>query len=261
MTAIEEGLYLGAVVHKRLQPVQHELRYSVFTILIDCDRLAELDERLWLLSTKRLNLVSFRQSDLGQGPDLAKYLREIASQSEHGDQVTRFMVLCYPRVLGYAFNPLTVYYGLDQAGAVRLLIYEVRNTFGEKVTYVLPADAGEDGVVTQSCAKNLYVSPFNAVDGHYHFHANRPGDDAVLGVALKTQRGPVMKAYFRGKRLPLTDGNLLYALSRTGWMTMKVIVGIHYEALKLWLKGLRTVPRPAAPKSQVIYGDAAEKRV
>ena len=263
MMHIQDGIYLGAVVHKRLQPVLHELRYSVFSILVDCDGLDELDNRLKLFSTKGFNLVSYLPcvpDGENSGASLGEYLRDIAAKSGLGNDIKRFMVLCYPRVLGYAFNPLTVYYGLDGAGEVRLLIYEVRNTFGEAVTYVLPALADAGGVVTQSCDKGLYVSPFNAVEGRYHFHTNRPGDEAVIGVALKTDAGPLMKAYFRGKRLPLTDANLLFALSRTGWMTMKVIVGIHYEAMKLWLKGLRVVPRPPAPKSRVVLGNSVEKR-
>lgn len=254
MTGVAEALYSGSVVHKRLAPHRHSLRYTVFSCLFDCDRLDELAARSRLFSYNRFNLFSLFDRDHTDGPGLKSYLGQMAQRSGCGQSVARFMMLCYPRIFGYVFNPLTVYYGLDKDDRVRLVIYEVRNTFGQKKTYVLPAEPGPSGLVSQECRKRLYVSPFNDVEGSYYFHATQPGgDDLTIGVALRTQAGPVMKAYFRGNRSALTDRTLLAALSRTGWMTVKVIAGIHYEALKLWLKGARIVPRPAAPDAPITY--------
>ncbi|MFZ2102465.1 MAG: DUF1365 domain-containing protein, partial [Oricola sp.] len=163
------------------------------------------------------------------------------------------MMLCYPRILGYAFNPITVYYGLDAGDRVCLTVYEVNNTFGERHTYVLPAVQEHDAPIAQSCAKRLYVSPFNGPKGTYSFHLTPPLDELTVGVALRDADGPVLKAHFHGRRQPLTDAALLRALARTGWLTVKVMVAIHYEALKLWLKGLRLRPRPAAPASAIDF--------
>jgi DUF1365 family protein len=133
------------------------------------------------------------------------------------------------------------------------VIYEVNNTFGQRKTYVLPAEADGNGMISQSCRKRLYVSPFNDVSGSYDFHITPLADDLTVGIALKDDAGPLLKAYFRGRRKQLTTANLLRALRRTGWMTVKVIAGIHYEAAKLWLKGMRPVRRPPGPNNPITF--------
>ena len=143
-----------------------------------------------------------------------------------------------------------------KADAVRLLIYEVNNTFGQRKTYVLPVVAQEQGqAISQSCAKELYVSPFNDVSGTYSFHLTPPGESLTVGVALRNADGPLLKAHFRGERRPFSDAALLRALARTGWLTLKVTLAIHFEAARLWLKGLRLVKRPPAPTNPVTYAD------
>lgn len=254
MKPVGNALYIGDVVHKRLRPVHHALRYRVFSCLLDCNQLAETADKLKLFSYNRFNLFSLFDCDHTDGESLRDYLDDIAQQSGQGKNVTRFMMLCYPRVLGYVFNPLTVYFGLDVQDRVVLTVYEVRNTFSGLQTYVLPARADESGVLHQQCEKEFYVSPFNAVEGRYQFHATPLADDFTLGVALSTSDGPLLKTHFRGQRHSLSDAMLLRALAQTGWMTVKVMAGIHYEALKLFLKGLRPVPRPVmAPKRAITY--------
>lgn len=259
MNRVCEGLYLGEVVHKRLTPRRHELRYTVFSCLFDVEKLDALAGRLKLFSYNRPNLFSLFDRDHTDGQSLASHLAEVAQTSGHGSQVSRFMMLCYPRLLGYVFNPLTVYFGLDADDEIRLVIYEVNNTFGERRSYVLPAEPDANGSVNQACRKRMYVSPFNAVEGSYSFHTTTPGAELTVGVALKTDRGPVLKAHFRGTRTPFTDGSLLRALTRTGWMTVKVMAAIHYEALKLWIKGLRPVRRPPAPATSITYVNAPKE--
>lgn len=253
MTRIGEALYTGTVVHKRVQPRAHTLRYSVFSCLFDCDRLDALGDRLTLFSYNRFNLFSLYDRDHLDGTALREALNDIARRSGQGDSVRRFMMLCYPRVLGYAFNPLTVYFGLDADDRIRLLVYEVRNTFGGRMTYVLPAEPDAAGVISHHCRKQFYVSPFNDVDGRYDFHVTTPGEALTVGVALRTGAGPLLLAHFRGRRADLTDRRLIGALGRTGWMTVKVIAAIHYEALKLWLKGLPLVKRPANPANPITF--------
>ena len=259
MNRVSEGLYVGEVVHKRLTPRRHKLRYTVFSCLFDVERLDALAGRLRLFSYNRANLFSLFDRDHTGGESLASHLAQVAQTSGHGAQIARFMMLCYPRVLGYVFNPLTVYFGLDADDEVRLIIYEVTNTFGERKSYVLPAKPNATGLVHQECRKRLYVSPFNAVEGSYNFHATPPGAELTVGVALKTDHGPVLKAHFRGTRSPFTDASLMRALARTGWMTVKVMAAIHYEALKLWIKGLRPVHRPPAPQTAITYVNAAKE--
>jgi len=254
-----EGLYFGDVVHSRVRPVRHKLRYSVFSVLFDCSTLDALGRRLRFFSRNRFNLFSLYDRDHGDGSPLNDYLQAIASRAGYSGTVNRFLMLCYPRILGYAFNPLTVYYGVDAEGRVRLTVYEVNNTFGERQTYVLPVAGDEDGPIAQSCAKRLYVSPFNGPKGTYSFHLTPPLEELTVGVALRDDEGPVLRAHFHGEREELTDVALLRALGKTGWMTVKVMVGIHYEALKLWMKGLRLQPRPAAPERSIDFADAGDE--
>lgn len=260
MSQPAEGLYFGEVVHGRVRPVLHKLHYKVFSVLFDCSTLDALGRRLRLFSHNRFNLFSLYDRDHGDGAlALPDYLEKIASRAGYAGTVERFLMLCYPRILGYAFNPLTVYYGVDAEGRVRLMIYEVNNTFGERQTYVLPVTQEGDGPIAQSCSKRLYVSPFNGPKGTYSFHLTPPLEDLTVGVALRDDEGPVLRAHFHGVREELTDAALLRAVAKTGWMTVKVTAGIHYEALKLWLKGMRLKPRPAAPERSIEYPDTRDK--
>lgn len=247
------ALYNGVVVHKRVRPVKHALRYHVFSLLIDCDDLPGLDRRLRLFSYNRFNLCSLHDTNHGDGTAIADYLRGLADQSGV-DGIERFLMFCYPRVLGYVFNPVTIYFGVNAAGDARLIVYEVNNTFGERQTYVVPVEprVGTD-TVHQSCEKMFYVSPFNTDEGRYSFHVTPIDDEITIGIALHTDEGPLLKAFFRGERTALTDATLAKALARTGWLSLKVIGAIHYEALKLWFKGLRLVPRPRRPKSAIAF--------
>jgi uncharacterized protein len=254
-----EALYDGTVVHARLRPVTHKLSYRVFTLLFDCSRLDALDRRLWLFSRNRFNIFGLYDRDLGDGGGIEAYLEKIAASAPGGLDISRFMMLCYPRILGFVFNPLTVYFGLDAEDRIRLVVYEVSNTFGERKTYVLPAEADENGLIWQSCPKEFYVSPFNTVAGNYDFHIAPIGEGLTLGVALRDENGPLLRAHFRGHRRDLTDRTLLAALLRTGWMTIKVVAGIHFEAAKLWLKGMRPVRRPPKPKAPATFHKAARQ--
>ncbi len=253
MSKPETALYVGQVSHKRLRPRSHKLSYRVFASFLDCEKLPQTLSGLRLFSYNSFNLFSLHDSDHGDGSALGDYVRKVAERAGYGDDVAKFYILSYPRILGYSFNPLTTYYGVDKDGQIVLLVYEVNNTFGQRHTYVLPAKGAEGEVVAQSCDKELYVSPFNTDRGTYSFRVTPPLEEMTLGIALRDQSGPLLRANFRGKRQPLTDRKLLLALGRTGWMTLKVTVAIHYEAAILWLKGLRLVDRPDHPTHQTTY--------
>jgi DUF1365 family protein len=150
-------------------------------------------------------------------------------------------------VLGYVFNPLTVYYGFDAQDRPRLMIYEVNNTFGGRHSYVVPV--GES--LTHSAPKHFFVSPFNAVEGRYTFHFTAPEEKMALGIALSVQGKPVLNAYVSGSRRPLTDAALFRSFLSVPFLTFKVIGAIHVQGLKLWWKGLKLKPRPPGPNHTV----------
>ncbi|MFD0916315.1 DUF1365 domain-containing protein [Pseudahrensia aquimaris] len=249
-------LYRGEVVHKRLRPTEHKLSYSVFSLLVDVDRLEALAKTTRLFSLNRFNLFSLKERQHGarDGSAVKDFAWGVVEKMGFGGRVTNIQMLFYPRILGFAFNPLTVYFCCDEDGAPVLMIYEVRNTFGEDLTYVLPAGEAHGIAYAHATAKQFYVSPFNNVEGEYTFHVTRPDDAVTVGVALRTQGKPLLRTHFKGNAEPLTDTALLRAFFAYPLMTLKIVAGIHWEALKLWRKGMSLQTRPPAPEPRVIYG-------
>lgn len=241
-------LYRGDVMHARLKPVLHRFVYRVLNILIDLDRLAEADRQSRLFAVNRRGLFSFHERDHGplDGTPLASYVRSVAADAGVDLDGGRILLLCYPRLMGYAFNPLSVYYGYDARGRLALLIYEVRNTFGEHHSYVCPVRPGEESVAgtRQTCAKRFYVSPFIGMDMRYHFRLSPPREDVKIRILETDAGGPLLSATFHGRKEPLTSPHLIAAFLALPFVTLKVMGGIHYEAARLWLKGAHLVPRP-----------------
>jgi DUF1365 family protein len=160
-----------------------------------------------------------------------------------------------PRILGAAFNPLSVYFCDAPNGRLQAILYEVNNTFGQRHSYLLPTDGGP---VDQVCDKVFYVSPFNTLEMRYRFQITPPCDEqsgALLQVAIavETSEGLLMTASFSGRREILDDPALLRAWLRHPLLAVKVVAAIHWEALKLWLKGVRLTQRPPPPAASVTF--------
>jgi len=249
---LRSALYLGSVMHRRLAPRRHRLRYRAFWMLIDLDETGELDRRLSLFSRNRFNLFSFHDADHGDGQStsLRSYVDRVLT--EHGIDCGggRVTLLCMPRILGYVFNPLSIYFCHGADGTLMALLYEVRNTFGEMHSYLLPV-SGDAPTIHQRCAKKFYVSPFLDMDMTYDFRVAPPGERISVVVAADDKRGAVLVASLAGERRALTDRALAAVFLSLPLMTIKVMVAIHWEALKIWWKGMRLYPRPPAPRHAV----------
>lgn len=244
---MESGLYVGEVVHVRLGARRHRLRYAVFQLLIDLDETRALDRCLRLLSIGRPNLFSHFDSDHGEGRSGA--LRAFVEEklAEHGLSIDGgpIRLLAMPRVLGFVFNPLSIYFCHRPEGPLAAIVYEVNNTFGGRHWYVLPA--GPDRIVRQHCAKAFHVSPFLAMNLTYDFEITPPGETVVARVTARNADGaPVIVTSFAGRRRELSDGVLLSQALALPLMTLKVVAGIHFEALRMLLKGIRSAPPPPA---------------
>lgn len=244
-------LYHGIVAHQRLQPLRHKLSYKVFNLFVDVDELATLGQRLALFSYNRFNIFSIkdRNHGPGDGTAIAKHAWALARSAQLDAPVSRIFMFCYPSLLGYVFNPLTVYYGFGDDGSLRLMIYEVNNTFGQRHSYVLPVKSNSDLTI----GKQLYVSPFNATDGEYRFSVEEPSEKMTLAIRLTTDLGPTLNAWFTGKRVPLNDMSLLRSLLSVPLLPLTVLGGIHWQALRLWLKGLRLRARPKPPAEAATF--------
>jgi uncharacterized protein len=249
------ALYFGDVMHARLKPIGHRFSYRVMSLLIDLDRLDTADRQSPLFGVNRAALYSFHEADHGErdGSRLRAYAQ--CRAAERGIDLTggRVLLLCYPRLLGYTFNPLSVYFCHRADGELALIIYEVRNTFGDIYAYALPIKPGEisDAGVRQQQDKLFYVSPFIEMAMRYHFRVSPPAERVKLRILETDREGPLLAATFNGRRRALTSAALLRSFFSLPLVTLKIVAAIHWEALRLWLKGARLVPRPhsAAVKS------------
>lgn len=254
------ALYVGDVMHARLKPVGHRFNYRVMSLLIDLDRLEVANRQTPLFGVNRRALYSFHEADHGprDGSPLRLYAQR--SAADHGIDLTggRVLLLCYPRLFGYTFNPLSIYFCYGADGWPALLIYEVRNTFGDIHAYVLPVKSDDVSAagVRQTQDKRFYVSPFVEMAMRYHFRVGLPGDRVKLRILETDSEGPLLSATFNGHRRPLTTQELLSSLLSLPLVTLKVVAAIHWEALRLWLKGVRLVPRPAKAADEGLATEA-----
>ncbi|MBD0415029.1 DUF1365 domain-containing protein [Oryzicola mucosus] len=251
-------LYPGEVMHARLKPFGHRFVYSVFSLLVDIDRLDELGRASPLLSVNSSGIFSFWEKDHIERDE--ETVRGYADRLLTGaglERPARILLLCYPRLFGYTFNPISVYFAYDADGTLTALVYAVRNTFGERHSYVAPIRPGDltEAGVRQTRAKIFHVSPFIGMDARYHFRVMPPGETVKLRIHETEGCDPVLSATFAGTAKVLGTGNLLLCLLKFPLMTWKIMAGIHWEALKLWLKGARFHKSPAPPAT-VSHRDA-----
>ncbi|MGH6752825.1 MAG: DUF1365 domain-containing protein, partial [Bradyrhizobium sp.] len=216
--------------------------------LIDVDRLDAADRQSPLFGVNRAALYSFKESDHGDrdGSSLRDWAQRCAAERGIDLGGGRVLLLCYPRLLGYTFNPLSVYFCYRADGELALVIYEVRNTFGEIHAYVLPVmpDQISAAGVRQSQEKLFYVSPFIELTMNYHFRVLPPQESVRLRILETDREGPLLAATFNGRRRALDTVGLLRAFFALPLVTLKIMAAIHWEALRLWVKGARLVPRP-----------------
>jgi uncharacterized protein len=247
MTA-NSALYIGNVVHRRLRPKPHYLRHAAFWMLLDLDEIDELQRRLRLFSRNRFNAMSFHDTDHGEQtrePLRSQVERHLRAAGIAGGGAIR--LLCMPRIFGYGFNPLSVYFCHRADGTLAALLYEVRNTFGERHSYLIPAGDEPDAVVRQSCDKRFYVSPFMDMNLRYDFRVRMPTEKVSIAISASDAQGPAIVASLIGRRVPLRDAALLGLLLRVPFLTLKVMGAIHWHALRMWLKGFVLKPRPPKP--------------
>jgi DUF1365 family protein len=243
-------LYVGSVIHRRFRPRIHWFRYRAFWLLVDLAELGAISRRLRFFSLDRFNLFGFSNADHGDGSrtpvrsQVMQHLRRAGIDLENGT----IRLLCMPRVLGYCFNPLSVYFCHHSDGRLAAMLYEVHNTFGQRHSYLIPTTS-DAATIHQRCGKEFYVSPFMDMEMLYDFSIRIPSKRTAVSIRASQGGQPVMTACLAGERKPLTDRALMNVFLAIPVLTLKVTVAIHWQALCLWLKGLRlrplVPPRPA----------------
>jgi DUF1365 family protein len=252
-------IYDGEVMHMRLTPRRHQFRYRVWTMLLDIDRIDEAAGALRLMRRNRFAPVSFHDRDHGprDGSALRPWVEDRLRDADR-PAPARIEILSMPRLFGIAFNPISVFYCRDADDRLQSVIYEVKNTFGDQHAYVLSAeDAGPGRPARHAHAKQFFVSPFMDMDQTYRFDLLDPGARIALRIRQGAGAETRLIATQHGRARELTDGVLARLLLRSPFHALKVLAGIHWEALRLWLKG---VPFLGHPGDAHVYAPGARHR-
>jgi len=223
------------VMHDRLRPARNRFVYPVFCLRADIDALPALQR--WWFGVDRSRLFSLHTRDYGprDGTSLSQWIRpRLASLGLPDDGPIWLQTT--PRIFGYVFNPVSFWYCYDKAGALRALVAEVNNTFGDHHAYLVTApDLGAIQASTVlATRKQLHVSPFNTVQGHYAFHVRETASTAYAGIDYHDDSGLLLRTSIGGRKVPLTLRRMLMVLASQPWAAIAVIVRIHWQAFRLW---------------------------
>ncbi|WP_373084178.1 DUF1365 domain-containing protein [Zhongshania sp.] len=253
--SLHTAIYRGEVRHQRLTPLSHRFTYQISSFLFDLDELDEAADHCRLFSLNHFNLFSFHFKDFGNGSGESPrhYIERCLTGQGISDTLARVSLLCYPRILGYTFNPLSIYYCYNQQQQLFAVLYEVSNTFKQRHSYLFPVPPTDRSkpTIKQQCDKNFYVSPFNNMAMRYKFRLRQPNDKLGISIRVQEDGKNLLHAAFQGQRRPFNDRELLRNFCSLPLMTLKVLAGIHWEALKLFSRGLKIVTKPAEPSSPI----------
>lgn len=242
-------LFFGQVMHSRLRPRRNRFVYRVFFVRVRIDCIEAL--RGPLFSLDRWNLFSLHWRDHGarDGSELEPWIRRLLAREGLDSADGEIWLQTFPRMLGYVFNPVSFWLCHDRAGALRAVLCEVSNTFGEHHNYllvhpdqrpILPGDR-------LTARKVFHVSPFCEVEGRYRFQFDLDGGTCAVRIDYDDARGPLLATAVRGRSQALTTRGLVRAFFGYPWMTLAVILRIHWQALRLWAKGVPFFTRPLPP--------------
>ena len=250
---INSNIYNGTVIHKRFKPKEHFFKYSVFSLLIDLSELDYLDKQVRFFSYNKMNLISFYDKDHGNrdGTSIIDWVKKNLNQNNISSENIKIKLLCYPRILGYVFNPLSVFYVYNNQDKLIAILYEVKNTFGEQHTYIFKIN-NSDKLLQHNCLKKFHVSPFIEMDCKYFFRTLVP--DKKMSVVIDqydNNDDKLLYASQDGYIADLKSSELLKSYIKHPLMTFKIIIAIHFEAFKLWSKGIKFIKKKLKLKNNI----------
>lgn len=246
-------LYVSEVMHRRSRPKAYEFVYRVFNIVLDIDDIPDIASRRRLFSHNAFNLFSFYDRDHGprNGTPLRPWIERQLADAGLAEAAANVRLLCMPRVLGYGFDPLSVWYCSDAAGTLRAVLYEVKNTFGDQHGYLMPVADAADGPTDHEFDKIFHVSPLIAMNARYRIRTVSPDDKLALSIRESDPEGEFLVATLTGDRREMTDRALLRQFLRVPFMSFKIIAAIHWQAIRLMLRGVKYTNRPEPPPDDV----------
>jgi len=244
MSSFTSCIYSGFVTHERFKPKKHFFRYNTFSLLVDLNEIENIEKKIKFFSYNKLNILSFHNIDHGSrdGSSLTDWVKKVLKKSKINLKLGKIQLLCYPRFFGYVFNPLSIFYCYDKNLKLKAILYEVKNTFNEQHTYVFRCTSSSN-LILHKCDKKFYVSPFIEMKTFYNFRLLTPGKKLNILIRQNDSEGLLLIARQVGKRLDLTSKNLFFQFLKHPLMSIKVILAIHFEAFRLWSKGIKHVKK------------------
>jgi DUF1365 family protein len=249
------SLYAGRVAHLRHTPFRHRFDYRIYMLAVDLDRLDEVARGSRLFSHNRAGLISLQDKDHGfrDGRPLRAYAEAALATQDLARFASRIVFVTMPRLFGYAFNPISFYFCHDAGGRLGAVLHQVKNTFGDQVGYLMPVLG--DGPIRQSAAKRMHVSPFFDMQGGYRFALTPPGEKLTVSIQYGAGGSKRMTATMALRGKPFTDASILRLLAEMPLAPMKVMTAIHWQALKLFLRGAKFHNVPELQHEAVIAGE------
>ena len=247
------SIYNGTVIHKRFKPKVHFFKYKVFSLFIDLSELNILEKKISFFSHNSFNLISFFDKDHGErdGSSLINWVNKNLKENNIFFEDIKIKLLCYPRILGYVFNPLSVFYVYDKKDNLISILYEVKNTFGEQHTYIFKVKNND--ILQHSCSKKFHVSPFIEMNCNYYFKTLKPGEKISVIIDQYQSNEKLLYASQDGKRVNFTSAELIKSYLKHPLMTFKIILAIHFEAFKLWVKGIKFIKKKLKIKNNITF--------
>ena len=244
-------IYDGKVIHRRFKPKEHYFKYKVFSLLIDIDELEIIQKKIKIFSYNKFNIISFFDIDHGprDGTPIKDWVIDNLKKIGINNEKIQIKLFCYPRIFGYVFNPLSIFFIYDQNSKLISILYEVKNTFGEQHTYVFKTN--DDKIITNNCTKKFHVSPFINMECQYYFRVLKNSEKISIIIDQNDNEGKLLYASQDGKAKDFNEKNLIISYISHPLMTFKIIAAIHYEALKLWLKGIKIIKRKLKIKNNI----------
>ena len=244
-------IYTGKVIHKRFKPKEHYFKYNVFSLLIDLNELEEINKYIKFFSYNKFNIISFYDKDHGDrdGSSIKLWVKKNLKNIGIMTEDIRIKLLCYPRIFGYVFNPLSTYFIYNKHSELISIFYEVKNTFGEQHTYIFKAQ--DEKTVQNKCKKKFYVSPFIEMDCEYHFKTLNPREQLSVVINQNDKDGKLLFASQDGISKDFNNKNLILSYLTHPLMTFKIIGAIHYEAFKLWVKRIKLIAKKIKLKNNI----------
>ena len=248
------SIYNGTVIHKRFKPKVHFFKYKVFSILIDISEINLLDKTLKIFSYNKFNIVSFYDEDHGprDGTSVKEWVIKNLKDNQIDTKDIKIKLLCYPRIFGFVFNPLSIFFIYNKKSELISILYEVKNTFNEQHTYIFKNKENKN-TIKHTCKKKFHVSPFIEMNCTYFFKILKPENKLSIVINQNDDQGKLLFASQDGEKKDLNSKNLLISYLSHPLMSFKIIGAIHFEALKLWLKGVKLVKKKLKIKNNITF--------